>query len=89
MGWHKPDNVAGSSAPAIMVGFFVATGGLLFGYDTGYASGIPPIDRHWVGTGKAHGREDEERWKSEEEGETWDEHGLTFVSLVAGLSTEL
>jgi hypothetical protein len=36
MGWHKPDNVAGSSAPAIMVGLFVATGGLLFGYDTGW-----------------------------------------------------
>lgn len=35
MGWHKPDNVAGTSAPAIMVGLFVATGGLLFGYDTG------------------------------------------------------
>jgi len=35
MAWHKPDNVAGSSAPAIMVGLFVATGGLLFGYDTG------------------------------------------------------
>jgi len=35
MGWHKPDNVAGSSAPAIMVGLFVATGGILFGYDTG------------------------------------------------------
>lgn len=35
MGWQKPDNVAGSSAPAIMVGLFVATGGLLFGYDTG------------------------------------------------------
>lgn len=35
MGWHKPDNVAGSSAPAIMVGLFVASGGVLFGYDTG------------------------------------------------------
>jgi hypothetical protein len=35
MAWHKPDNVAGSSAPAIMVGLFVATGGMLFGYDTG------------------------------------------------------
>jgi hypothetical protein len=35
MGWQKPDNVAGTSAPAIMVGLFVATGGILFGYDTG------------------------------------------------------
>jgi hypothetical protein len=38
MGWSKPDNVAGSSAPAILIGIFVATGGLLFGYDTGYAT---------------------------------------------------
>lgn len=40
MAWQKPDNVAGSSAPAIMVGLFVATGGLLFGYDTGTINGI-------------------------------------------------
>ncbi|CAK7228980.1 glucose transporter [Sporothrix bragantina] len=40
MGWRKPDNIAGSSAQAIMVGFFVATGGLLFGYDTGSINGI-------------------------------------------------
>ncbi|KAI1821810.1 general substrate transporter [Xylaria intraflava] len=40
MGWQKPTNVAGSSAPAIMVGLFVATGGILFGYDTGIINGI-------------------------------------------------
>jgi hypothetical protein len=38
MAWHKPDNVAGSAAPAIMIGLFAAFGGILFGYDTGYAA---------------------------------------------------
>ena len=41
MGWRKPSAIAGSSAPAVMVGIFVASGGLLFGYDTGYAGERP------------------------------------------------
>jgi len=40
MGWHKPDDYAGSSAPAIVLGMFVACGGVLFGYDTGAINGI-------------------------------------------------
>jgi len=28
----KPDHVAGSAAPAIIVGLFVAFGGILFGF---------------------------------------------------------
>jgi SP family sugar:H+ symporter-like MFS transporter len=28
----KPDDVAGSAAPAIIIGMFVAFGGVLFGY---------------------------------------------------------
>lgn len=31
----KPEGTAGSAAPAILVGLFVAFGGILFGYDTG------------------------------------------------------
>ena len=38
--WRKPESVAGSAAPAIMIGCFVAFGGILFGYDTGYASSL-------------------------------------------------
>ncbi|KAF1833045.1 general substrate transporter [Decorospora gaudefroyi] len=36
----KPEHVAGSTMPAILVGLFVAFGGVLFGYDTGTISGI-------------------------------------------------
>ncbi|KAF2085633.1 general substrate transporter [Saccharata proteae CBS 121410] len=31
----KPEGTAGSAAPAIIIGLFVAFGGILFGYDTG------------------------------------------------------
>ena len=33
----KPDDVAGKSWPAIVVGLFVAFGGVLFGYDVSKA----------------------------------------------------
>lgn len=36
----KPAEEAGKSWPAIAIGFFVAFGGVLFGYDTGTISGI-------------------------------------------------
>ncbi|EPS31442.1 Major facilitator-type transporter ecdD [Penicillium oxalicum] len=36
----KPDDAVGSATPAIIIGLFVAFGGVLFGYDTGTISGI-------------------------------------------------
>ncbi|RBR18755.1 uncharacterized protein FIESC28_05896 [Fusarium coffeatum] len=44
MGWHKPENFAGSSIRAILVGLFVASGGLLFGYDVGVINGVLVMD---------------------------------------------
>ncbi|KAI5849899.1 general substrate transporter [Tricharina praecox] len=41
----KPADEAGASAPAIIIGLFVAFGGILFGYDTGTISGILAMDR--------------------------------------------
>jgi len=39
-GIKKPEGVPGKSWPAIVIGLFVAFGGVLFGYDTGTISGI-------------------------------------------------
>jgi MFS transporter, SP family, sugar:H+ symporter len=37
---NKPADMAGSAMPAILIGSFVAFGGVLFGYDTGTIGGI-------------------------------------------------
>ncbi|KAJ5732285.1 hypothetical protein N7493_003766 [Penicillium malachiteum] len=42
----RPDDAAGSATPAIIIGLFVAFGGVLFGYDTGTISGILAM-KHW------------------------------------------
>ncbi|KAI0846955.1 hexose transporter [Daldinia vernicosa] len=41
---HKPEQDAGKAWPAIVIGLFVAFGGILFGYDTGTISGILAMD---------------------------------------------
>ncbi|RDW81512.1 sugar porter family MFS transporter [Aspergillus mulundensis] len=43
---RKPDDAAGSAAPAILIGLFVAFGGVLYGYDTGTISGIIAM-KYW------------------------------------------
>ncbi|KAH8646621.1 glucose transporter-like protein [Xylariales sp. PMI_506] len=43
---HKPAEEAGKSWPAIVIGLFVAFGGVLFGYDTGTIAGILAMD-YW------------------------------------------
>jgi len=45
----KPPAEAGSAWPAILIGLFVAFGGVLFGYDTGTISGILAMD-YWRNT---------------------------------------
>ncbi|KAJ5887086.1 hypothetical protein N7504_011133 [Penicillium tannophilum] len=42
----KPDDAVGSATPAIVIGLFVAFGGVLFGYDTGTISGILAM-KYW------------------------------------------
>ncbi|KAJ5766118.1 uncharacterized protein N7511_003734 [Penicillium nucicola] len=44
----RPDDAVGSAAPAIIIGLFVAFGGVLFGYDTGTISGILAM-KFWRG----------------------------------------
>ena len=43
-----PEGSAGAAWPAIMVGFFVAFGGVLFGYDTGTIGDILAM-KYWLG----------------------------------------
>ncbi|OTA98345.1 hypothetical protein M426DRAFT_113736 [Hypoxylon sp. CI-4A] len=43
---QKPPEEAGKAWPAIVIGMFVAFGGVLFGYDTGTISGILAMD-YW------------------------------------------
>ncbi|KAI9926552.1 High-affinity glucose transporter rgt2 [Aspergillus wentii] len=42
----KPADAVGSAAPAIIIGLFVAFGGVLFGYDTGTINGILAM-KYW------------------------------------------
>ncbi|KAI1404212.1 hexose transporter [Hypoxylon fuscum] len=44
---RKPEEEAGKAWPAILIGLFVAFGGVLFGYDTGTISGILAMD-YWM-----------------------------------------
>lgn len=44
-----PPGTAGKAWPAILVGFFVAFGGILFGYDTGTIGGILAMP-YWLET---------------------------------------
>ncbi|EOD51466.1 putative mfs monosaccharide protein [Neofusicoccum parvum UCRNP2] len=41
---NKPKDVPGAAWPAILIGLFVAFGGVLYGYDTGTISGILAMD---------------------------------------------
>ncbi|KAG8628650.1 hypothetical protein KVT40_002515 [Elsinoe batatas] len=43
----RPEGEAGAAWPAIVVGLFVAFGGVLFGYDTGTISGIQEMP-YWI-----------------------------------------
>ena len=45
----KPEGIPGKSWPAIVIGLFVAFGGVLFGYDTGTISGILAMP-YWMST---------------------------------------
>ncbi|KIW15311.1 hypothetical protein PV08_05356 [Exophiala spinifera] len=44
--FNKPEHVDGSARPAILIGAFVAFGGVLFGYDTGTIGGILAM-KYW------------------------------------------
>ncbi|KAI9747829.1 MAG: High-affinity glucose transporter rgt2 [Candelina submexicana] len=56
---QKPEGVAGSAVPAIIVGLFVAFGGVLYGYDTGTIGGILAMKywRNLFSTGYKNGKD--------------------------------
>lgn len=55
LGLHKPADEAGKTWPALLIGVFVAFGGVLFGYDTGTISGILGM-QYWQRTFATGGR---------------------------------
>lgn len=53
----KPEGEAGATWPAIVIGLFVAFGGVLFGYDTGTIGGILAMP-YWKASFSTGGREE-------------------------------
>ncbi|CAK3835040.1 high affinity glucose transporter rgt2 [Lecanosticta acicola] len=56
LGFNKPADAPGKAWPAILIGLFVAFGGVLYGYDTGTISGILAND-YWVNLFKTKGND--------------------------------
>ncbi|KAB8542142.1 hypothetical protein FH972_025605 [Carpinus fangiana] len=70
----RPANEAGAAWPSILIGLFVAFGGVLYGYDTGLISGLQAMD-YWKRTFSTTGDPD---------GPTSGENSLIVSILSAG-----